>query len=178
MLKFKMDMSGLEETVRKINNLGGKAGPRVMRKVIRAGASVAIRIARESLPKGQYGTNTLKKSLAVRIVVFRKNSRVLAIVGPQRKYKKDTPLGKRWASKYAHLVHGGRKAYRQAEKMIFYVNKTGKVVSYLRPARLIPGVRARPFLLDAFRGGQSAIIAAMVAKANTEMLKEAQNAAV
>lgn len=153
-MKFAFKMGGFKKTAAKLALLKKTKAKSIWRKGVRAAGSVVLKAAR---PTVATASKTLKKSLALRVKVRRKDKAVVAIVGPRQKFFKTWKGKLRKPSKYAHLVEGGRKA-----KVRFSLRKGPYIVK---------GVRARSFIGTPLKRSRGNAMRAMADKIAEELEK-------
>lgn len=172
-MRVRVKLGGLSLTLRRLRRMkDGKAQKAILKKGIRAATAVVLKAARKKVP---VDTGWLKKALAVKVSVNKKTGAVYGLVGPRTKYRRNKKTGSRelntwaaklaaksgdngaWPSKYAHLVHGGRKAL----EIKLRNGATWRVKA----------VPAKPFLADAVAECRAAAMNAMKAKIAAELAK-------
>lgn len=128
-IKVKWDNQSLRTAHRQLRRLEEGIRKRVVVKATRSGGKVALRIARvlvpvedatDSLSRARRGL--LRKSMGIRIAVYKQSGVVLAVIGPRRGFKRAIGIRTRGKhkglpvfadpAKYAHLVEYGTRRSR------------------------------------------------------------------
>jgi HK97 gp10 family phage protein len=131
----RVQVQGLKETFRAMENVKQGVRNRVLRKASRAGFKPVLAAARSLAP---VDTGWQKRSLGVRIHTGRKSGVVSANIGARTKQEatKTDKRGrsvKRYATKYTHLIHKGTHRSRAQPFLKQAFDQTqGQVVSIMR----------------------------------------------
>lgn len=100
---LKTDLTGEQELLRKFDNLGKKAGKKVLRKATRAGAAPLVKASKRNAPKDK---GDLKKDLVQKQKFYANTGTQVAIIGAKK--RKD---GKSRSTWILHLVEEGTTAH-------------------------------------------------------------------
>jgi HK97 gp10 family phage protein len=152
-------LDGLGEVLAKLNEVERKVRTKILRDALGEAARLILRSAKAKVPRGE--TGLLRRSLGIKMKVYRKSGAVVALVGPRTGFRKSkggrvrTALGDKFAAAgvkphlYAHLVEKGRRAVTvQTAKVL----SDGSVIF----GRRVAAVPARPFLRPAFDENKAA----------------------
>ena len=177
MALIKLQMTGLDELLRNLATLGHAIQGRVLRRAVRAAAKPVIQAARARIPSD---TGNLKKSIGVRIwtpaskvdrggALRNVSSGVtMAIIGPRAGFVVTTKDGqKRVATRYAHIIEGGRKTRGpsgSAKKSVRHVSKKGLGV----------GIHALRFLRTAYSSTRGAVTSILKTEIVNGIIEEAR----
>lgn len=96
-------IDGLKDTLRALDDLGGKLRGRVLRKALQASQKPLVQAARARVP---VRTRTLRKSLGAKVKIYREGHGV-AVTGPRVSIVGEYRGRKVRPAKYAHLVEHG-----------------------------------------------------------------------
>ncbi len=152
-MRLKVKIGGLKPLLNQIGAIEDKkVRTSTLRKVVRAGVSEINKTARKLV---QTQTKALKKSLAVKVKVYRKSGVVVGIVGPRTKFSVQAQGKTKKPSKYAHFAHDGR------------ASKGPKIIRRIR--RKLGFTRGSRFLAKAAKQAAGRAKTAMEAKAAAEL---------
>jgi hypothetical protein len=117
-------------------------------RIVQAAAKQLLAAMKPLVPSE---SKTLLKSLGIRLKARRKDGVITGVIGPRRKFIREFKGRRRWASKYAHLVEGGRKAF---------TDKLGRFHGPVNP---------RPYVTRAFTACKSRMVATMATLLKQEL---------
>ena len=143
---IKGEITGLADVFRQLRNVDKKVRNRLLKKAIRAASKLVLTSAKA---KVAVRTGLLRKSLGIKVKVYRKSGIVVGIVGPRTGYKGSGKDPDENPTNIAHLVEKGRKAVMVRTKKTLSDGTT----AYGREAKAVP---ARPFLRPAFDENKAA----------------------
>jgi HK97 gp10 family phage protein len=106
MQTFRVGLSGVGPTLKKLKRVEDKLQKRVLGKAVRDGAAI---IARAMVAKAPKETHTLAVSIDKRDKWYRRRTVLFIAVGPATKAGRETPLGYRLPTKYVHLIEFGTR---------------------------------------------------------------------
>jgi len=140
-ITIKLDLTGERELMRKLDRLSDKAGRRVLRKAMRAGARPIVKHAKQIVPVESGG---LKQSIGTRFRWYGRTGTDVAVIGPRIKYKKERVGGKLktvrdekghritvLAGQHGYLIEYGTGP-RYTKKGVF--RGIGPAMPFMRPA--------------------------------------------
>ena len=98
-------VKGDRELKRNLKRLADKVQKKLLRQAVQAGSKPVVKAARNAAP---VESGTLKKSIGVRMKVYKRQATVVAIVGPRTGFGFTDDEGtRRDPARYGHLVEGG-----------------------------------------------------------------------
>lgn len=96
---------GDKQLIKKLKKLGPRIFKKSIKKALRRGAKPFVKTARGSAERE---TNTLRKSIGVRVKTYGRSGVIMALIGPRSSITGIGPDGRvRKPVKYAHLVEFG-----------------------------------------------------------------------
>lgn len=132
-ITMKVDKQAMAQLERALEELGGKAARRVLRKAATKALKPMVKTARQYLRRNKSKrTGLLAKSLGTKTKTYRKSGTVFSAMGPRSGFEAiiTDPSGRQYLANpanYAHLVEFGT-----------------------RPHGRHPGARAKPFMRPTF----------------------------
>ena len=161
---------GLAPTLRTLRQLNNRLVFDVVVKATRAGAAPIVKAAKRAAPRRK---GYMKKAITQKLKRYRRNFKVLSIIGPENKKFADGDN----PGKYTHLVEGGVKPHfipRIMGKRLRFEGTDGPV--FRRGVRH-PGSKALRFLARSVAGTKQESVSKFADKMRTETeaaaLKEA-----
>ena len=160
-LKMNVQVDGLTELVRQLEDLGRKRGKIVVRKMVNKASTIYVKDARRRAPRGK--TGNLRSGLVKRIKSYNGGAFILAVMGNKVGHG---------GAQHAHLVEAGTKQRfwtgRRARKRGQISATKGKSTG------IMP---ANPFMRPAFDATRGQMMSKMVEVGRVELAKEAARGA-
>lgn len=150
--KAKVEITGLADVFQRLRGVERKVRTKILRQAVQGAGRLILKAARA---KVAVRTGLLRKSLGVKVKVYRKSGVAVAVVGPRTGFKRTVKLPDgsfeiEDPTNIAHLVEKGRRAVSV---------KTAKVLSNgtVVFGRRVASVPARPFLRPALDNNKGAV---------------------
>lgn len=170
MIALKFKTTGVPELLKALQEIDKKVAKRALTKAVREAAKPILKAAKANVA---VDTKTLKKSLGVKVKVYKGGSGVVGLVGI-RKDKKGKPIkhkrkvgttkaGKdiyQDPTKYGHLVEFGTRRHTVAKGD--RLARKDRKQSEMQTGKMHPGAKAKPFLRPALDNNQGQVKATMI----------------